>query len=164
MCEDLHLHTPLLTLPSGLEVSWLPPIIHSFAEGQSSRIHLSFQPCAISCWLSIGGGEPKGTEASLGDSLYLLSRLFPELSTSLFYLSHSPIHPFIHPCIHSFTHSGITFVKHLLANSTSSRGQGHVYTLQTWQATCLKDAPTTQSQLVIALWNCRPRVPCLPIC
>lgn len=111
MCEDLHLQTPLLTLPSGLEVSWLPLIIHSFSEGQSSRIYLSFQPCAISGWLRIGGGEPKGTKTSLGDSLYLLSRLFPELSLYLSILSLPFTHSSIHPSMHSFsTHSPRTSV------------------------------------------------------
>lgn len=115
--------------------SLLAPSHNASFFWRSVRQNVCPSSCAISCWFSIGGGQPKGTEASLVNSLYLLPRLFPAPSTSLSHLSLS----FIYLFIYSFIHLVRTFVKPLLANSIlqGSRARAHtgwiVETMAKWR-------------------------------
>lgn len=122
LCEYFYLQPLLLTLSCGLEISWLHP--KRCILSLKVKNVCPFNSCAISCWCSVEGGQPKGREVSLVNSLYLLPRLSPALSTSLFHLSL----PFIHSLIPSFIWQA-RLLSTSLQNSASPRGQGHVHTL-----------------------------------
>lgn len=152
ICGGIYASDSSPDLACGPEVAWLPPIMNAFPEDQTEGVCPSSH-CVISCWFSIGGRQPKGPGASLVNSLYPLPRLFPALSFS---------------SMHAYIQASIRRTHLLSSSSTSNILQGSracTYSGDSWgrwqngegQPICRGHPPL---QLVVALWTCRPTVPC----
>lgn len=116
ICGGIYTSDSSPDLACGPEVSWLPPIMNAFPEGQSNRRCLSFQPlCRFLLVQYWGQATQRARSKSCKFTLSSTQTVSCALCLSLFLL---------HACIHTSIHPVYTFAEHLLYKQHPSGVKG----------------------------------------